>query len=110
MNKVAEQKELLKLAAVAIKELQSKLDKVTEEHNILKLANNVAFDLLKNGKLAAEDVELYIKEASSKTEEELILIKEASALAAEEFDTFSVSNKTEFEYEDADLLAFILNS
>jgi len=97
--------DMLKIASQAIKDLHAEnveLKKAAE-------AVNIGFSLYQAGNLAAEDLELYIKEASKKELSELSLIKEASALSSTNLDTFGLSSKSETEDNEGDLIGWLLS-
>jgi len=106
----AEQAKLMKLAAGTIRDLQLKNMNLEDSYTKLSFALDIALNLLKQGKLAAEDFEDYLKKASKKDVNELTMIKEASIYNSSSFDTFSVSNKNELDEESPDLIGFLLNN
>ena len=79
MSVSVKQTELMKLAASTIKDLQLKNSELEENLDKVSSAIEITFHLLKQGNLAAEDIETYFKEASTKSLGELTLIKEAAA-------------------------------
>ena len=109
MSVSLKQAELMKLAAETIKELQLKNSKLEDDFTKLSSAIELTFHMLKQGNLAAEDIEMYFKEASTKTLNELSLIKEATAFKNSNFETFKVSNKNEIDEEEPDLIGFLIN-
>jgi hypothetical protein len=106
----AEQAKLMKLAANTIRDLQLKNTKLEDSYTKLSFALDISLNFLKQGKIAAEDFEDYIKEAAKKDISELSMIKEASSYNSSNFDTFSVSNKNELDEESPDLIGFLLSN
>lgn len=83
--------ELQKLAADAIRELRNENDKLRKHIEAEKLA----FDMVKQGSILIEDIEAKINEFSSKSFEELSLIKTAFDMSkSNDFSIFKISTKT----------------
>jgi len=72
--------ELSKNAALAIQSLQEQNEKLENELISIKLAQEVAFTLFKEGSVAAENIESTLIKLSEKSKEQLELVKEATSL------------------------------
>lgn len=94
-----EKESLTKLAAAAIKQLQSEnktlRETIDKNDEVIKLA----FDMYHSGIIAAEELEVKIKEFNKKTSEELEIIKKASEFnkTASSLNSFKLSSGNSFD-------------
>ena len=72
-------KELSKLAADAIKQLQSENNSLKEEFALYKKASDMAFDLFTKGVISAEDIESNFKAFLEKDSNELEVMEKAAS-------------------------------
>lgn len=95
--------DLIKRARLAIKELSEENDSLNEEIERIKQAQNLAFNLLDQGAIMAEDLEEKIAEFSEKSKEELHVFEKAAEIANDPGYQFNLGSLSERPQDDGSL-------
>ncbi len=103
--------ELQKMASIAIKELVTELDETKDQLEVEKLARKLAFSMYKTGSLVAQDLESTIEEFSTKSKDELLIVRKALdyTKTAEAVSLFRISNvNTSVDSESNPLIRYLM--
>lgn len=95
--------ELIKEAKTTIKNLKEENESLKEDLKLTKQAQSLAFNLLNQGAIVAEDLEEKIANFSKKSEEELQVFEKAAELASDPNNDFNLGTLSERAQDNGSL-------